>query len=93
MAKRGSERWASVSGWSAFIALVIGLALAIGGYLSFASETQGNVLNNFSPGHAPANFARAFLGLTMVSRSRPVGVGAFVAPILSLSFAIRTSAS
>ncbi|CAM9642797.1 unnamed protein product [Laminaria digitata] len=66
MAKRGTERWAGVSRWSVSIAWVMGLTLAVGGYLTFASETQGNVLNNFAPGHRPANFARAFLAVTMI---------------------------
>lgn len=85
MAKRGTERWAGVSRWSVSIAWVMGLTLAVGGYLTFASETQGNVLNNFAPGHRPANFARAFLAVTMVSRSLPVTVGAVLHPILTLS--------
>ena len=82
MATGGTERWAGVSRWSVSIALVMGLTLALGGYLTFSTETQGNVLNNFTPGHKPANFARAFLAVTMVSRSLLVGAGVFLAPTL-----------
>lgn len=45
----------------------MGLALALGGFLNFGEETEGNILNNFSVEHKPASVARAFLATTMVS--------------------------
>ncbi|CAM9420529.1 unnamed protein product [Laminaria digitata] len=66
LAKGGEERWASVTRWSVSIALVMGLTLALGGYLNFVDETQGNILNNFSTEHKAASVARGFLAVTMV---------------------------
>lgn len=67
MAKGGVDRFAYVTRWSLSIALGLGLTLALGGYLNFVNETEGNILNNFSTEHKPASAARAFLALTMVS--------------------------
>ena len=73
MSKGGVDRWACVSRWSVSIAFVMGLTLALGGYLNFVNETQGNILNNFSTEHKAASVARGFLAVTMVSRgSLPV---------------------
>lgn len=69
LAKGGEERWASVTRWSVSIALVMGVTLALGGYLNFVDETQGNILNNFSTEHKAASVARGFLAVTMVSRT------------------------
>ena len=72
MSKSGVDRWACVTRWSVSIAFVMGLALALGGYINFVNETQGNILNNFSTTHKAASVARWFLAVTMVSRSLPV---------------------
>lgn len=69
MSKGGVDRWARVARWSVSIALVMGIALALGGYLNFVNETQGNILNNFSTDHPAATVARAFLAITMVNSS------------------------
>lgn len=66
MSKGGVDRWACVSRWSVSIAFVMGLTLALGGYLNFVNETQGNILNNFSTEHKAASVARGFLAVTMV---------------------------
>lgn len=66
MAKGGVDRWASVTKWSVSIALIMGLTLALGGYLNFVNDTEGNILNNFSTEHKPASVARGFLAVTMV---------------------------
>ncbi|CAM9615994.1 unnamed protein product [Pylaiella littoralis] len=66
MSKGGVDRWAYVTRWSMSIALGMGLTLALSGYLNFVNETKGNILNNFSTAHKPANAARTFLALTMV---------------------------
>ncbi|CAN0475867.1 unnamed protein product, partial [Hapterophycus canaliculatus] len=67
MAKGGVDRWAFVTRWSVAIALIMGLALALGGYLNFVNLTEGNILNNFPMDYAPAIAARTFLAITMVS--------------------------
>lgn len=72
MSKRGVDRWALVTKWSVFIALVMGLTLALGGYLTFVNDTEGNILNNFSTEHKPASVARGFLAVTMVSEAMQI---------------------
>lgn len=66
LATGGVARWASVTRWSVSIALFLGLSLALGGYLSFVRDTQGNILNNFSTDHKSAGVARGMLAVTMV---------------------------
>lgn len=80
MSKGGVDRWACVTRWSVSIALGLGLTLALSGYLNFVSKTDANILNNFGTRHGPANIARAFLALTMVSeRERERGRGQHIA--------------
>lgn len=73
MSKGGVDRWACVTRWSVSIALGLGLTLALGGYLNFVNTTEANILNNFGTRHGPANIARAFLALTMVSEREKRG--------------------
>lgn len=66
MKEGGLKRWAGVTKWSMSIAWIMSLILSVSGYVIFGSETQGNILNNFSPGNVPATVARGFLTVTMV---------------------------
>lgn len=67
MSKGGVDRWSWVTQWSVGIALAMGLTLGLGGYLNFAEDTEGNILNSFSVDHKFASVARGFLAVTMVS--------------------------
>lgn len=69
MSHGGLNRWANVTRWSSSIALVMGLTLALGGYLTFGDDTEGNILNNFDDKHEAASAARGFLAVTMVNCS------------------------
>ena len=51
---------------SLLISLVLCLILSITGYLSFLSDTKGDVLNNYSYENTLINVARALLAMTMV---------------------------
>lgn len=68
--KKSVERWRRVSHWAIMLALVMGIACALSGYLSFVNKTEGNILQNFSADHMAANVARGFLAVTMVSGRR-----------------------
>lgn len=92
MSKGGVDRWACVSRWSVAIAFVMGLVLALGGYLNFVTETQANILNNFSTEHKAASVARGFLAVTMVSRGS-LPVVAASAPFFDASHMLTVAAT
>jgi sodium-coupled neutral amino acid transporter 11 len=52
------DRFATVTHYSTGVSLVMCLAMGIAGFLSFGSETQGNVLNNFPSDNILVNIAR-----------------------------------
>lgn len=59
-------RWGKVTSISLIISTLATIILGLCGYLGFLEETEGDVLNNFPPGSAEANAARALLAITMV---------------------------
>lgn len=52
------DRFATVTHYSTAISMVMCLIMAIAGFLSFGSKTQGNVLNNFPSDNIMVNIAR-----------------------------------
>lgn len=52
------DRFAKVTHFSTGISMVACLAMALAGYLTFGSLTQGNVLNNFPTDNIMVNIAR-----------------------------------
>lgn len=67
MTNRSVEKWGRVSRVAVSASAAMSLALAFAGYASFVNTTEDNILNNFSTDHKPANVARGFLAVTMVS--------------------------
>lgn len=61
------DRFAKVTHYSTGISMVACLAMALAGYLSFGSLTQGNVLNNFPTTNIMVNIARLCFGLNMLT--------------------------
>ncbi|KAF2166787.1 hypothetical protein M409DRAFT_66360 [Zasmidium cellare ATCC 36951] len=61
------DRFAKVTHYSTGISMVACLAMALAGYLSFGSLTQGNVLNNFPTDNIMVNIARLCFGLNMLT--------------------------
>ena len=52
------DRFARVTHYSTGVSMVACLIMALSGYLSFGSLTQGNVLNNFPTNNVMVNIAR-----------------------------------
>jgi len=52
------DRFARVTHYSTGISMVACMAMALGGYLTFGDQTQGNVLNNFPSTNIMVNVAR-----------------------------------
>jgi solute carrier family 38 (sodium-coupled neutral amino acid transporter), member 11 len=52
------DRFARVTHYSTGISMLACMAMALGGYLSFGDQTQGNVLNNFPTSSVIVNVAR-----------------------------------
>lgn len=61
------DRFARVTHYSTGISMVACLAMALGGYLVFGDQTQGNVLNNFPTRNIMVNIARLCFGLNMLT--------------------------
>ncbi|KAH7125652.1 transmembrane amino acid transporter protein-domain-containing protein [Dendryphion nanum] len=61
------DRFSRVTHYSTSISLVACLVMALCGYLTFGSETKGNVLNNFPDDNIMVNIARLFFGLNMLT--------------------------
>ena len=61
------DRFAKVTHWSTSISMVACLVMALAGYLTFGSKTQGNVLNNFRNDNFMVNVARLCFGLNMLT--------------------------
>ncbi|GIZ43304.1 hypothetical protein CKM354_000653600 [Cercospora kikuchii] len=61
------DRFAKVTHWSTSISMVACLIMALSGYLTFGSYTQGNVLNNFQDDNIMVNIARLCFGLNMLT--------------------------
>ncbi|KAG9229096.1 amino acid transporter-like protein [Amylocarpus encephaloides] len=61
------DRFARVTHYSTGISMVACLAMALAGFLTFGSLTQGNVLNNFPSDSIMVNIARLCFGLNMLT--------------------------
>ncbi|KAK4496349.1 hypothetical protein PRZ48_012329 [Zasmidium cellare] len=61
------DRFAKVTHYSTGISMAACLAMALAGYLTFGSRTQGNVLNNFPTDNIMVNIARLCFGLNMLT--------------------------
>ncbi|RDL38057.1 Transmembrane amino acid transporter [Venustampulla echinocandica] len=61
------DRFARVTHYSTGISMVACLAMALAGFLTFGSNTQGNVLNNFPSDNIMVNIARLCFGLNMLT--------------------------
>ncbi|KYG44739.1 hypothetical protein M433DRAFT_39050, partial [Acidomyces richmondensis BFW] len=61
------DRFAIVTHASTLVSMLACLAMALAGYLSFGSKTQGNVLNNFPADDTMVNFARLAFALNMLA--------------------------
>ena len=62
------DRFSKVTHYSTASSLVACLIMAISGFLTFGSNTKGNVLNNFpSQGHIVVQIARLCFGLNMLT--------------------------
>ncbi|KAJ9619564.1 hypothetical protein H2203_008344 [Taxawa tesnikishii (nom. ined.)] len=58
------DRFARVTHFSTGISMAACLAMALSGYLTFGSFTQGNVLNNFPTDNIMVNIARLYVSYT-----------------------------
>jgi solute carrier family 38 (sodium-coupled neutral amino acid transporter), member 11 len=61
------DRFALVTHYSTAISMAACLLLGLAGFLSFGSNTQGNVLNNFPADNIAVNIARLCFGLNMLT--------------------------
>ena len=61
------DRFAKVTHFSTGISCSACLLMAVSGYLTFGSLTQGNVLNNFPTDNIMVNIARFCFGLNMLT--------------------------
>jgi len=61
------DRFSKVTHYSTAISMLACLAMALSGYLTFGSLTQGNVLNNFPTDNILVNVARLCFGLNMLT--------------------------
>jgi len=52
------DRFTLVTHYSTGVSMLMCLAMALAGFLSFGSKTQGNVLNNFPSDNIMVNVAR-----------------------------------
>lgn len=61
------DRFSRVTHYSTSISMVACLLMALAGFLTFGSKTQGNVLNNFPTDNTMVNIARLCFGLNMLT--------------------------
>ncbi|KAF2490838.1 hypothetical protein BU16DRAFT_469721 [Lophium mytilinum] len=61
------DRFSRVTHYSTGISMVACLIMALTGYLTFGSKTEGNVLNNFPTDNVMVNVARFCFGLNMLT--------------------------
>lgn len=61
------DRFSRVTHYSTGISMVACLLMALAGFLTFGSLTQGNVLNNFPADSTMVNIARLCFGLNMLT--------------------------
>ncbi|EKD16626.1 transmembrane amino acid transporter [Drepanopeziza brunnea f. sp. 'multigermtubi' MB_m1] len=61
------DRFARVTHYSTSISMLACVAMALAGFLTFGSLTQGNVLNNFPSDNIMVNIARLCFGLNMLT--------------------------
>lgn len=87
LANRSPGRFSWISGVSFSIAIVFFLAFMVVGYLTFGTNSQGLILNNYSSSDMPATIARTAIGSSVVL-TYPLaftglrdGVGAFVGSV------------
>merc|ERR1719419_1187611 len=66
MKKQNAAEWWRVNYLSVGTAYVLCMMMAVGGYCSFQSKVDGDILNNFSSNNTFANIARILLAMTMV---------------------------
>ena len=52
------DRFARVTHFSTFASMLACLAMALAGFLTFGTKTQGNILNNFPNENVMVNVAR-----------------------------------
>lgn len=55
------DRFATVTHYSAGVSMIMCLTMALAGFLTFGSKTQGNVLNNFPGDNIMVNIARLYV--------------------------------
>ncbi|RAL64492.1 hypothetical protein DID88_001967 [Monilinia fructigena] len=70
------DRFATVTHYSTSISMLACLLMALSGFLTFGSQTLGNVLNNFPATNPLVNLARLCFGLNMLTTlpSKPSSV-------------------
>ncbi|RKF81671.1 Vacuolar amino acid transporter 2 [Golovinomyces cichoracearum] len=61
------NRFSRVTHYSTIVSMIACLAVALSGFLTFGSSTQGNVLNNFPTNNTLVNVARLCFGLNMLT--------------------------
>jgi len=61
------DRFAIVTHYSTGISMLMCLAMALAGFLTFGSKTEGNVLNNFPSDNVMVNVARFCFGFNMLT--------------------------
>ncbi|KAH8821184.1 amino acid transporter-like protein [Xylogone sp. PMI_703] len=61
------DRFARVTHMSTTISMIACLLMALAGFLTFGSYTQGNILNNFPSDNTMVNIARLCFGLNMLT--------------------------
>jgi amino acid permease len=60
------ENWSSVAKYTALIALVFALTLALGGYILFNDHVEGDILNNFESNGGAITTGKLLLAMCMV---------------------------
>ena len=66
MRKPTARRWSIVTHLSVGISFIACTVLGLAGYLTFFSQVESDILNNFDNGDGIINFARALLASTMI---------------------------
>ncbi|TQS37700.1 hypothetical protein Golomagni_01816 [Golovinomyces magnicellulatus] len=61
------NRFSRVTHYSTIVSMIACLSVALSGFITFGSSTQGNVLNNFPTNNILVNVARLCFGLNMLT--------------------------
>ncbi len=64
--EKTTDNWKAVTLYSAIIALILALALGLGGYIIFNSSVQGDILNNFTSDSPTVISSKVLLAICMV---------------------------